>query len=463
MASSGLAKHMEPAIGVHWKRQDRATDGFRAARQQLFCQPFLQHFTTQHSLSGGHISFLFSFDMAFTRAQALRSLHGSIRYSGLRATPRAGASARTQLAVTKRFASGGGAHGHGEPSSDMPWLFGAIAITIPSCWYLWPTASHAEHHGSHDAHAEESHDDEKDEEAPAEDAPAEEEPKDDEAPKDDKAPKEDEAPKEDADAEKDEKKEDEQEDKPADKGESAPKDSGEGGSDKTGVGKGKGKDLSDTRKHEPSDSKGAAKKRIDSGLGKDLGAGPDFDDQEGDKPKRENSATSKTALKGAEGEISSKQFGLSTTATRHSTQIDQDPEKSKKGEGTPETAKSMGTVSVDRPARCSNGKRKAFIAHRRSIGNDLESNHELHIRTHYYQLLTVQVHEAVDMLGVKPWHNGIYKMMGSRIDTAMTAVKHIPVCRGPRPCFPLHHNRPPNSKPSAGLALSFPPTTHSAA
>lgn len=54
-------------------------------------------------------------------------------------------------------------------------------------------------------------------------------------------------------------------------------------------------------------------------------------------------------MKDKQGEISSKQFGLSTTATRHSTQIDQSPEKSKKGEGTPETAKSMGTVDVNRP------------------------------------------------------------------------------------------------------------------
>lgn len=58
---------------------------------------------------------------------------------------------------------------------------------------------------------------------------------------------------------------------------------------------------------------------------------------------------------------------MSTTPTRHSTRIDEDPEKSKKGksplilpfsdtnannfagEGAPETAKSQGTVSVNRP------------------------------------------------------------------------------------------------------------------
>lgn len=60
-------------------------------------------------------------------------------------------------------------------------------------------------------------------------------------------------------------------------------------------------------------------------------------------------ATNKEVQKGEQGEISSKQFGLSTTATKHSTQIDEDPEKSKKGEGVPETAKAQGTVSTNRP------------------------------------------------------------------------------------------------------------------
>nr|POF13628.1 halomucin [Quercus suber] len=225
-------------------------------------------------------------------------------------------------------------------------LFGAIAVTIPSCWYLWPAASHAEHHDSHDSHAEETHDDAKEEE----EGSTEEQSENTEPPKDD-SQSEDEPKEEQSDDKEEDTSEDKSDDKATTKDESSDKDSGEGGSDKTGLGKGKGKDLDDTRKHESSDSKGAAKKRIDSGLGKDLGKGPDFAEQEDDKPTRENSATSKTPQKGENGEISSKQFGLSTTATKHSTQIDEDPEKSKKGEGSPETAKSMGTVSVDRPAK----------------------------------------------------------------------------------------------------------------
>lgn len=47
--------------------------------------------------------------------------------------------------------------------------------------------------------------------------------------------------------------------------------------------------------------------------------------------------------------MTTKQGGMSSTPTRHSTDITQDPEKSKKGEGVPETAKSQGTVSVNRP------------------------------------------------------------------------------------------------------------------
>ena len=46
---------------------------------------------------------------------------------------------------------------------------------------------------------------------------------------------------------------------------------------------------------------------------------------------------------------SGKQEGLSNTDTKHSTNIADDPEKSKKGEGAPETAKSKGTVDPGRP------------------------------------------------------------------------------------------------------------------
>lgn len=47
--------------------------------------------------------------------------------------------------------------------------------------------------------------------------------------------------------------------------------------------------------------------------------------------------------------MSGKQEGLSNSDTKHSTDITTNPEKSRKGEGSPETSKSKGTVAVDRP------------------------------------------------------------------------------------------------------------------
>lgn len=104
----------------------------------------------------------------------------------------------------------------------------------------------------------------------------------------------------------------------------------------------------DTRKVED-DSKGGKKLRIDSDSAKDLGAGPEKRSDGSD-----SAATNKEidTSKGGESDISSKQAGLSTTATKHSTDIGSDPEKSKKGEGVPETAKSSGTVSTNRPTVC---------------------------------------------------------------------------------------------------------------
>ena len=56
-------------------------------------------------------------------------------------------------------------------------------------------------------------------------------------------------------------------------------------------------------------------------------------------------AASKTPVK---GQMSGKQAGLSNTDTKHSTDPANDPEKSKKSEGAPETAKLQGTVDPGR-------------------------------------------------------------------------------------------------------------------
>ncbi|USW50370.1 hypothetical protein Slin15195_G036890 [Septoria linicola] len=276
--------------------------------------------------------------MPMIRPTALRSLQSSLRYSGARATTRA-APARTQL-VAKRFSSSGsGGHGHGE-SSDMPWLLAALAITPPSCWYLWPdTSSHGhDDHGSHGDHHEEKQE--------AAEEPAEEE---------EQASGGEEEAVENADEKK--------EDKPEIK---------EEGSDEKGEEKKetneekeeqeeKSDDKKEDKKEEKSDDKSDEKKSEGKGRNTEertftVGA----DDKE-EKPENVGSSTSSSA-KGqklgetdsqapaakpraqSDGAMSKKQEGMSNTDTKYSVPIDQGNEKSKKGDGQPETAKSKGTV-----------------------------------------------------------------------------------------------------------------------
>ncbi|KAK5119068.1 hypothetical protein LTR62_000279 [Meristemomyces frigidus] len=302
--------------------------------------------------------------------RALQGLRSTFRTTTTRATSRVSAPARTQLAVGRRYASGGG-HGHAEPTSDIPWMIGGAAVTIPSCWYLWPEA-HAEsgHHG-HDEHADESHSE--DAEHAEEDAPKEESAEGEEQ-DEEKDVKEGEAEKtgdeKDSESEKSPKDQQEQGKEPGessasgkpsgsqgegqDAGAATPSEDSkpkEGGG--SGVGKGNVKADSDgaseSRKSEP-DNKGGRKTRVDSGLQKDLGASDETHEEGQGGTKQEKAATSKPPAKGKEGEITGKQFGLSNTPTRHSHQIDEDPEKSKKAEGGPDTAKVMGTVDPNRPA-----------------------------------------------------------------------------------------------------------------
>lgn len=48
------------------------------------------------------------------------------------------------------------------------------------------------------------------------------------------------------------------------------------------------------------------------------------------------------------GDTSKQQYGLSNTDTKHSYDLMKDPEKSKKPEGVPDTAKLQGTVDPHR-------------------------------------------------------------------------------------------------------------------
>ncbi|THZ33653.1 hypothetical protein D6C90_08186 [Aureobasidium pullulans] len=268
----------------------------------------------------------------------------------------------TRTVARRGYASG---HGHSAPSSDVPWILGSAGITIPGAWYLWPDSSNGDAHGPGDAHAKQ-----------VEEHPEIEQPEEEEEKSEDKS---EEQPQESKD---DESKDDESKDEPKEeskggalkdgKGEATQeqpqsgKEPAEGESkskrttDGANMPENKGdvegvsfkgptsegdsdNKMPDERKREP-DGKGAFKKRIDSGYGKNLGEGPTHR-SDGST----SAATSKTETPDDQGDIQKKQAGLSTTNTRHSTDITKDPEMSKKGEGSPDTAKSSGTISVNRP------------------------------------------------------------------------------------------------------------------
>jgi len=98
----------------------------------------------------------------------------------------------------------------------------------------------------------------------------------------------------------------------------------------------------DKRLHVP-DAKGGAKRRVESRQGKDLGQ---IEQMGGDA--EDKGAPSKDA---APNSTAQKQQGLSNTNTKHSIDIGNSDQYSKKGEGAPETAKIQGTVDPNRPAR----------------------------------------------------------------------------------------------------------------
>ncbi|RDW94625.1 hypothetical protein BP5796_00388 [Coleophoma crateriformis] len=194
--------------------------------------------------------------------------------------------------VARRGYASGGHESHA--SSDAPWAAGALIVTVPTCWYLYKngpdTSSHG--HGGHgDDHAkkhEEPKEESKDE--PEEKPEASEEKKDE--------------------PEKSEK---------SDDSESADE---------------KPTDTPDTSDDEEEKSAPDAKGSEET----------DASEEPKDKP-----AASKPA--GSENTQSGKQEGLSNTDTKHSTDVTENPEKSTKSEGEPETAKLKGTVDSKRPQK----------------------------------------------------------------------------------------------------------------
>ncbi|KUJ21728.1 uncharacterized protein LY89DRAFT_694232 [Mollisia scopiformis] len=250
--------------------------------------------------------------MAFSRVAALRSAVRGIRPS----------IARPQC--FRQVVRRGYASGHGsttQAGGDTLWAVGAIAVTIPSCWYLLSNSPDTEHgHGDHgDSHGKEHEEHEEESEEESKDEPEEES----------------------KDEGEDKKASTESEDKDSDKSEDS--DSGDDekkAADTPDTSDDEG-DEKNTKKSIP-DAKGGSKKRLESNNAVKQGEG-----DRSDKVNWEKAAPSKES-KGQNSQ-DGKQEGLSNTDTKHSTDITNDPSKSKKSEGGPDTAKVKGTVDPKRP------------------------------------------------------------------------------------------------------------------
>ncbi|MCJ1319598.1 hypothetical protein MMC15_004934 [Xylographa vitiligo] len=265
--------------------------------------------------------------------------------------------------VQRRAYASGSDHGPEKAKSDLPWLAGAIAVTVPSCWYLLQEGpAKPSHHepGNDESHEDfeaarkgtDSADGDEDEGKDGEKVGDEGEKSEDggessdesEIAKsgsgDDDGEKSDESPPSGTEGEK--------------QGSSDPSGNQdpentvhetEAGEDVEGVrGKGATKDgpAGDTRKHIP-DAKGYNKKRIESDYGK--AQSPDRS-EETEPDKGDKAATAKEP--GSQNTTSGKQEGVSNTDTKHSSDPLSRSDTPKKPEG-PETAKAKGTVDPQRP------------------------------------------------------------------------------------------------------------------
>lgn len=291
--------------------------------------------------------------MAFSRVAALRSTLRSTRSSTL---------SKPQLwrqAARRGYASGG----HAKPASgDAVWAAGAVAVTAPTCWYLLqngPAGHHDDphhdtdnsHHGVKEKDTSENDDEDSNEgkdpkggedaEAKSEDEEKTEEKTED---KEEKSEESEKSEKSEDKKEESDKKDDEEKDDQKDSDKSDEKDSDDlpkadsKGPDSHSVG-----ETDQNRVKSIPDAKGGSKKRLESKSAITQGGVDDEDNGE------DKGASSKQA--GSMRTQSGKQEGLSSTDTKHSTDIVGNADKSTKGEGGPETAKLKGTVQVDRPAK----------------------------------------------------------------------------------------------------------------
>ncbi|KAI4173954.1 MAG: hypothetical protein LQ343_002722 [Gyalolechia ehrenbergii] len=264
---------------------------------------------------------------------------------GVRATIRARSWQQIQRRTYAASEGHGGTH---KSSSDLPWAIGSATVTVPSIIYLLqpnPNKHHGHGHDEGKHEDQEGKDADKDkpegEAGDGEQAPGAEnqEGENSEGTSDDRSTtsRSGEQPRPDHTV--------------YDAGQGTPETSGDedpragayevdSGGNVEGVrfkgatsGGTKEGEQGDTRKHIP-DAKGGAKKRIQSDYAKTQGVSQDDD---------------KDASKGASNVHSGQQEGISNTDTKHSTDLDNNPEKSKKGEGFVETAKMKGPVDPSRP------------------------------------------------------------------------------------------------------------------
>ncbi|MCJ1478838.1 hypothetical protein MMC13_007522 [Lambiella insularis] len=245
-----------------------------------------------------------------------------------------------------------GNHASEKAKSDLPWLAGSIAVTVPSCWYLLREGpANPSHHGHHEPGNEDSHeafeaarkgtdagDEEEKDGAEAQKGDGEgDDGKEDTSGGD--GQKSDDSPPSGSEGEA-------QKNVPStNEGSDDSAHETEPGDDVEGIrGKGATKDgpPGDTRKHIP-DAKGYNKKRIESDYAQRQGE-KDSEEQEPDKG--DKASTSKEA--GSQLSQSGKQEGLTNTDTKHSTDLSEREDTPMKPEG-PESAKAKGTVDPSRP------------------------------------------------------------------------------------------------------------------
>lgn len=242
-------------------------------------------------------------------------------------------------------------------AGDLPWAIASIVVTVPSVYYLMqPQIERFQHpekhgHGGHDDHDEHGGEGEGEggEEGTSSEGGESGEDQSEGGEQESKEGEIDEDKSDDSGSEGGEKDTPNTSDHQDSENTIHEK---EGGQDVEGVqfkgatsGGTRENEQGDTRKHIP-DAKGFNKKRIESHYG---GKEGEAQEPEQDPSDKDMAAPSKSA--GDMGTQSGKQEGLSNTDTKHSTNIAEDPEKSTKGEGGPETAKSKGTVDPQRPQR----------------------------------------------------------------------------------------------------------------